>query len=119
MVTDQAVYNLVPGNLKTYKRRIPIKQLSAITLSADSDDFVLHVINHYDYHFRLNRRAVAVHIISKQFRALTGEELQIRASSEGDLPSIILTKTRFEEQQQVERVMESTGAADAPLASTR
>ena len=48
LITTKAVYNLMPNNYAKCKRRIPITLLSSITVSQQSDEFVLHCPDEYD-----------------------------------------------------------------------
>ena len=48
LITTSAVYNL---KNKTLKRRILIKHLLGVTMSAVNDAFVLHVNGDYDYRY--------------------------------------------------------------------
>ena len=52
LITTKAVYNLMPHNYSKCKRRIPITLLSSITVSQQSDEFVLHIPDEYDYRFK-------------------------------------------------------------------
>merc|ERR1712137_442871 len=51
MLTNKAIYNLLSNDYGTCKRRIPLNKITAITYSAESDEFVLHCPEEYDYHY--------------------------------------------------------------------
>ncbi|KAL0205328.1 hypothetical protein P9112_000635 [Eukaryota sp. TZLM1-RC] len=62
VVTDQAVYNLIPRSYKC-KRRIPLSDLTGVSLSTLPDNFIsLHCVD-YDYLFMLSRKTEFVHVI--------------------------------------------------------
>ena len=43
LITDKAVYNLMPNNYGNVKRRIPISSIEAVSTSSGSDEFVIHI----------------------------------------------------------------------------
>lgn len=49
LLTDKAVYNLLPSSYGKCKRRIKLENIAAVTASSISDEFVLHVPDEYDY----------------------------------------------------------------------
>ncbi len=51
VLTDQALYNLDKSNLSTVKRRIPVQDIFGMTVDANSDEFLLHVVAENDYRF--------------------------------------------------------------------
>lgn len=48
VLTNEAIYNI---NKKKIKKRIPYKELEAISMSTMSSEFVLHIKNSNDYRF--------------------------------------------------------------------
>lgn len=49
LLTNKAVYNLLPSAYGKCKRRIALETIASITASSISDEFVLHVPEEYDY----------------------------------------------------------------------
>lgn len=47
-MTNQAVYNLSKTSVK---RKIPINKVAGITYSTTSSEFVVHVVDEYDYRY--------------------------------------------------------------------
>ena len=65
IITNKAIYNLKKFQLK---RRIDIKALIGITISKNSDEFVLHCKDlDYDYHFSSPRRKIILDILSNNY----------------------------------------------------
>lgn len=96
MVTQLAVYNLVHGKWNNVQRRIPIQTLSGLTLSKVTDEFVLHVKDDYDYHYKTPRRADIVHCIALRYQTIMGEELQAQVAD--DVTSAVMTKVQMQKQ---------------------
>ena len=100
LVTDRALYNFEVGQYKKCKRRIVLKRVEGVTVSDDGDDFVIHVKDEYDYHYRTSRRADVLHILARQYKSLMGRQLPIAVTHQQHLPSFTLTKQRQLQQQQ-------------------
>eukprot|EP00499_Haloplacidia_sp_CaronLabIsolate_P008876 CAMPEP_0196781486 /NCGR_PEP_ID=MMETSP1104-20130614/9675_1 /TAXON_ID=33652 /ORGANISM="Cafeteria sp., Strain Caron Lab Isolate" /LENGTH=545 /DNA_ID=CAMNT_0042151719 /DNA_START=50 /DNA_END=1687 /DNA_ORIENTATION=+ len=91
MITDLAVYNLMPSNFGKCKRRIPLTSIESVTVGA-GNQFVIHVPSEYDYRFVSNRVADVVDVIRTLFHKLTGTELRTVESALKDLKSICVNK---------------------------
>ena len=100
LVSDRALYNFEVGQYKKCKRRIELRRVEGVTVSDDGDDFVVHVKDEYDYHYRTSRRADVLHILARQYKALVGRQLPIAVTHAQHLPSFTLTKQRQLQQQQ-------------------
>ncbi|KAL0244624.1 hypothetical protein GEMRC1_008706 [Eukaryota sp. GEM-RC1] len=69
VLTEKAIYNLIPKSFKC-KRRIPLDQLTAISLSTLADNFIaLHCID-YDYLLILFRKTEFVNLLLSHFSNL-------------------------------------------------
>ena len=53
LITDKAIYNLIPSDFSKCKRRIDIESIESITISTISEEFVIHIPDEYDYRFKL------------------------------------------------------------------
>uniref|UniRef100_A0A0A9Y1E0 non-specific serine/threonine protein kinase n=1 Tax=Lygus hesperus TaxID=30085 RepID=A0A0A9Y1E0_LYGHE len=92
MMTNLAIYNILPHNLKM-RRRILITNLLAITLSHHTDDFVIHVAQEYDYRFRTSRRTEFITLLRGLYNQNTyGKRLPIKRFDVTKLKDIVLTK---------------------------
>ena len=75
LLTDKAIYNLKKTSLK---RRIDYKTVMGITLSKQSDEFVIHCEDiDYDYHYISPRKKMIVEIIAKNYQIIKEEELKL------------------------------------------
>ena len=99
LLTSRAVYNLDVGGYKRCKRRILIGHVCAVTVSDDDDDFVLHVRDEYDYHYRSSRRADILHLLSRRFKSAALRELPISVTHRQHLQSFVTTKQQLQQQQ--------------------
>jgi len=100
LLTTKAVYNLKPKAYKISQRRVELKDIGMITMSAGGPEFAIHVPQEYDYHLASKNKKVISEIISELFLQETKTELLIVESELKHLRDIVLTKklAKFEQQ---------------------
>ena len=102
IITNKAIYNLKKFQLK---RRIDIKALIGITISKNSDEFVLHCKDlDYDYHFSSPRRKIILDILSNNYKAIFSQELKLFELPEKNLKEYVTTKEEKEKQNTYTRM---------------
>merc|ERR1712228_343856 len=84
LVTDKALYNLIPNSYKQCKRRIPIEKIASITISTSSQQFAIHIPDEYDYLFISNERARIVSSLKTGLKK-KGFELKTFVTSEDSM----------------------------------
>ena len=63
IITDKAIYNFKDT---TFRRRIPLNSLIAITVSSSFDEFIIHFADdEYDYHYQTPKKKKIIEIISE------------------------------------------------------
>lgn len=77
LITDRAVYNLMPKNPGKCKRRIPIEDIGALSLATLSHEFVLHVPNEYDYRFKSLEKDKIAKVLKRTYQARAEKESKI------------------------------------------
>jgi serum/glucocorticoid-regulated kinase 2 len=92
LITDKAMYNLLPDNYGKCKRRIPIGTLTAITSSSVSDEFVFHIPDEYDYRFKSAKKDDIFGLLSKLYKEQKSARLNIIVSEQPDLKFVAMTK---------------------------
>ena len=106
LITDKAIYNLKKTSLK---RRIDYKAIMGITLSKQSDEFVIHCEDiDYDYHYISPKKKMIVEIISKNYQIAKEEDLKLFEINVKNLNTFVTTKKEKEKQQKLSR-MPKTG----------
>ena len=102
IITDKAIYNLKKDTLK---RRIDLKALIGITISKNSEEFVLHCSHiDYDYHYTSPRIKTIIEIISKNYEALFNEELKLYELTDKYLNEYVTLKSEKEKQSKYTRM---------------
>jgi len=96
IITDKAIYNLKKLSLK---RRIDLKTLIGITISKNSEEFVLHCKNiDYDYHYSSPRRKIIIEIISKNYEINVEQEIKLFELMDKNLNDYVTSKEEKEKQ---------------------
>ena len=89
----------------TLKRRIDLKALIGITISKNSEEFVLHCSHiDYDYHYTSPRIKTIIEIISKNYEALFDEELKLYELTDKYLNEYVTLKSEKEKQSKYTRM---------------
>ena len=106
LLTDKAIYNLKKLSLK---RRIDYKTIIGMTLSRQSNEFVIHCEDiDYDYHYISSRKKMIVEIISKNYLLIKEEELKLFEVNDKNLNNYVTTKKEKEKMQKFSK-MPKTG----------
>ena len=96
IITDKAIYNLKKLSLK---RRIDLKTLIGITISKNSEEFVIHCKNiDYDYHYSSPRRKIIIEIISKNYEISVEQEIKLFELPDKNLNEYVTSKEEKEKQ---------------------
>jgi len=67
LITDKAVYNLMPRDYAKCKRRIRLEAIAAVTFSETNSEFALHVPEEYDYRYKSNHREPIKQVLKQVF----------------------------------------------------
>jgi len=98
LITDKAIYNLMPKNYEKCKRRIKIADLASVTASQISDEFVMHVPDEYDYRFKSAKKKKICDMLKKLFydvqtaNGSKNTKLNIQNINQSDLKEKAYTK---------------------------
>ena len=105
LITQKAVYNLMPSDYSKCKRRIALPDIASVTTSQVSDEFVIHCPDEYDYRFKSNKKLVIASLLKKLFldhvtaqkaqgKTVIQERLAVSVLPQADLKDLALTKKR-------------------------
>jgi len=119
LVTDKALYNLLPTDYSKCKRRIPLDAVDYVTVSQASDEFVLHVPSEYDYRMMSLRKAEVVSVIQSVFKTCTDEDLIVEYSSAMLLKSVCVTRTQAKKGKRQGRRSSTTSASSGTHRSSQ
>jgi serum/glucocorticoid-regulated kinase 2 len=92
VITNRAIYNLLPTDYGKCKRRISLDAVESITVSTVSDEFVLHVPTEYDYRLMSLRKKEVVDTLKNAFAEATSSPLEVAEIDLIVLKSLCITK---------------------------
>ena len=102
IITDKALYNLKKTSLK---RRIDLKAIKGITLSKNTDEFVIHCIDEdYDYQYISAKKKTIVEILAKYYYNLLGQELKLFQLNVNSLSTFVTSKKEKQKDKQASRM---------------
>lgn len=91
LITDKAVYNLMPSGFQC-KRRIELTQIGSISVSQSSDEFVIHVVDEYDYRFKSAKKVAIADCICRMLASKYDKKVRKVLRDEDTLRTLVLTK---------------------------
>ena len=94
LITNVAIYNLLPTNYGKCKRRIPLDQVDGVTVSQISDEFVIHIPAEYDYRLMSLRKREVLGVLQRNFQDCTGQALPVNYVDKIVLKDLCLTKSQ-------------------------
>eukprot|EP00483_Globobulimina_turgida_P012197 UN12219 len=109
MLTNYAMYNIKPKQYQKSKRRVAIRDIGMLTLSAISPEFAIHVPSEYDYHYESKNKDKIAELFKRLYAEDTNSKLLVVYSELRHLKDIILTKTlsKFENRNSKHAIKET------------
>jgi len=107
LITDKAIYNLMPKDYSKCRRRIRLENVASVTTSSSSNEFAIHVPEEYDYRFKaenLTARQEISKVLSKVYQNKVKNELRQKTTDQGQLNEITVTKDIARLQSREERL---------------
>lgn len=118
VITDQAVYNVLPSDYSKCKRRIEFELLESVTMSQISEEFVLHVPSQYDYRLHSLRKKEIVECLKRAYQGALRADLPVHLTTEAKLNDICVKKRMSKKQRDILQVRAAPHTR-TQLASTR
>jgi hypothetical protein len=97
-------YNILPDNLSQCQRRIALELVTGVSMSAISDEFVVHVPDEYDYRWKSNKKELIVETLSLLYRKTCGKKLNVMQVAEPELKDITVTKDQAKEESREDKM---------------
>jgi serum/glucocorticoid-regulated kinase 2 len=82
LLTNRAVYNLLPTDYGKCKRRVDLMDVASVTVAMKSDEFVMHVPSEYDYRLMSLRKREIIECLQRSYSA----QAKIHSGAEARLP---------------------------------
>ena len=109
LISDKAIYNLIPSDFTKCKRRIDLESIESVTISTISKEFVIHIPDEYDYRFKnigkKDRLIRLICVLSKCYLIKHNykKQLVINKILQSSLLSVTVTKDASRLQTREER----------------
>nr|BAK00435.1 predicted protein [Hordeum vulgare subsp. vulgare] len=109
LVTDKAIYNLMPSDYGKCKRRIDLLSVGSITASNISDEFVIHVTDEYDYRYKSGKKKKICGLIKQLYADIPAKpkdkhaRIPVAFIQQADLKDMVVTKAmaRLQEREEL------------------
>lgn len=106
LITDKALYNLLPSSYGRCRRRIDLKKIVGVTASCTGHEFVVHVPIEYDYRFKSPDKDLLLDVLSNVYAQIEGNANRhlIRYTPDQDLSKCTITKnTAMDREDRLKR----------------
>lgn len=105
LVTDKAIYNLMPSDFSKCKRRIDLESIESVTISETSNEFAIHIPDEYDYRFKSANKDKICETLSACYSEKNNfsKILVVSRISQSSLLSVTVTKDASRLQTREER----------------
>jgi len=107
LITDKAIYNLMPRDMSKCRRRIRLENIASVTFSDISNEFAIHVPEEYDYRFKSQSQDRGVQVkavLAEVYNAKVGDTLRVQTTGNEDLSGVTVTKDVARLQSREERL---------------
>lgn len=102
LITDKAIYNLMPNDFGKCRRRIEMTKLDSITISTTSNEFAFHIRDEYDYRFKGDQKNEIVNVLKEVFshvNSQSGEKLRVRSTDQYSLLPLVIQKGALSDRE--------------------
>mmetsp|Transcript_20162 Transcript_20162/g.17855 ORF Transcript_20162/g.17855 Transcript_20162/m.17855 type:complete len:514 (+) Transcript_20162:47-1588(+) len=104
LLTDKALYNLKPRQLKKPQRRIDYKLIESISISTISDEMTVHSLTEYDYRFKTSHKNHISNVLSGLATKVNGKIIPVNTLIVFDLSHVTINKEDAKEMTMEERI---------------
>jgi len=107
LITDKAIYNLMPRDLSKCRRRIRLENVASATFSRSSCEFAIHVPEEYDYRFKSTSRQfqdAVMNTLADVYQKKVKSRLRLQETEQASLDDVTVTKDVARLQSREERL---------------
>jgi len=92
LLTDKALYNLKPKEIRKCQRRIDLKNVVSVTISRTSQEFAIHIPKEHDYRYISVYKERIASVLAVHYKRKEGKELVINEIQQDSMLQVTLTK---------------------------
>eukprot|EP01084_Bolivina_argentea_P133039 234769_1 len=104
LLTDKALYNLKPKDIKKCQRRIGFEKLVSVTISTTSQEFAIHIPEEYDYRYKTGYKDRIVAVLSELYKRKEDKTLSVNKIQHDKLLAVTVTKNAAKLQTREQRL---------------
>mmetsp|Transcript_15773 Transcript_15773/g.24207 ORF Transcript_15773/g.24207 Transcript_15773/m.24207 type:complete len:525 (+) Transcript_15773:97-1671(+) len=92
LLTDKALYNLKPKEIRKCQRRIDLEKIVSITISGTSLEFAIHIPEEYDYRYKSAHKDRIAAVLAELYKRKEGKKLAINKIQTDSMLAVTVTK---------------------------
>jgi len=92
LLTDKALYNLKPKEIRKCQRRIDLEKIVSVTVSSTSQEFAIHIPEEYDYRYKSGHKDRIASVLSELYKRKEGKKLAINKIQQDSMLAVTVTK---------------------------
>merc|ERR1712154_722525 len=92
LITDKALYNLKPKEIRKCQRRIDLEKIVSITWATTSQEFAIHIPEEYDYRYKSGYKDRIGSVLAELYKRKEGKKLAINQIDSDSMLAVTVTK---------------------------
>eukprot|EP01083_Nonionella_stella_P067262 177769_1 len=92
LLTDKALYNLKPKEIRKCQRRIDLEKIVSVTISTTSQEFAIHIPEEYDYRYKSGYKDRIASVLAELYKRKEGKKLAINKIQQDSMLAVTVTK---------------------------
>jgi len=107
LITDKAIYNLMPRDYSKCRRRIRLENVASVTFSKVTTEFAIHVPEEYDYRFKAaddSAKNSVKKVLAEVYKQKVKSSLRVQEVDQANLNEVTVTKDVARLQSREERL---------------
>merc|ERR1712154_318577 len=93
LLTDKALYNLKPKEIRKCQRRIDLEKVVSVTVSTSaSNEFAIHIPEEYDYRYKSASKDRISSVLAELYKRKEGKKLCISRIEQESMLAVTVTK---------------------------
>jgi len=104
LLTNKALYNLKPKELKKCRRRVSLEKIVSISTSTTSPEFVIHIPDEYDYCYKTRKKERIIRVLNDLYKRKEGKHMNVSKLHQDCLAPVTVTKNIARLQSREQRL---------------
>merc|ERR1719412_2104554 len=92
LLTDKALYNLKPKEIRKCQRRIDLEKVASVTTSTTSQEFAIHIPEEYDYRFKSDKKDRITVVLAELCQRKEWKQFVVNKIEQDSMLAVTMTK---------------------------